>query len=783
MPEKPTYAEMEKKIQNLEAKLSETGTKLKDEISIRKSLENKFLIAFETNPAGMVFTSLKDGRVIDVNKSYTDITGYNRQESIGKTSIELGFWPNPGDREKVTRKLKAQGSLSQMEFAYRHKSGEMRVGYFWITMVDIDLKPCILTSLVDATEKNRMVETLKQYERIISSTNDHMSFIDKNYIYQAVNDAYVRHSNKSREEIVGHSVVELWGEDVFNHMIKDKLDQCMNGRQIQYQAWFDFPAMGRRYMDVAYYPYQEEDGSIMGAMVSGRDITKLKKAEDDLKKSEAKFREMAGLLPNMILEMDLDFRATYINNLGLETFGLSQDDVYAGIRVLDLIHPDEREDAVSSMERLAAGGVIRPGELKLIKKDGAELVAYINASPIHKNNRIMGARISLTDITEQKQIQEQLLTAKKLESIGTLAGGIAHQFNNALYAITGNIELLEMDLPDHEGIQRYTEAMKDSAVRMSGLTAQLLAYAQGGKYQAKNLDINDFVSETITLVQHSIDPAIEIKMDLSRETLRIKADLTQMQMLLSAVMTNASEAVEKNGCIRIVCRKIAVTDEMVREFHGLAPGNHACLSISDNGKGMDEQTRNRIFDPFFTTKFKGRGLGLAAAYGIIMNHQGWISVDSGPGKGTTVNIYLPTVKVPGKKVAAVESPLIKGTGTILVVDDDESVLEVSRAMLERQGYHVLEAQTGQEAIDVINTYDGPIDLAILDILLPDMNGNEIYPYLIKSRADLKVIVCSGYSIDGPAQELLNAGANDFIQKPFTMVDLSEKLKRTLGGKQ
>lgn len=200
---------------------------------------------------------------------------------------------------------------------------------------------------------------------------------------------------------------------------------------------------------------------------------------------------------------------------------------------------------------------------------------------------------------------------------------------------------------------------------------------------------------------------------------------------------------------------------------------------------MDEKTKARIFEPFFTTKFDGRGLGMAAVYGIVKNHAGWISVDSKMGKGTTVRIYLPAVDMLVKEDVnkRPQAQWVKGSGTILVIDDEEGIAAVCRTMLERMGYRVLVAGTGQEAVDTINNFDGDINLALLDILMPDMSGEIIYPLLMKARPGLKVIVCSGYSIDGPAQKILDAGAEDFMQKPFTMADLSEKLKKALRGKQ
>ncbi len=384
-----------------------------------------------------------------------------------------------------------------------------------------------------------------------------------------------------------------------------------------------------------------------------------------------------------------------------------------------------------------------------------------------------------TDITKLKNLENQLRQAQKMEAIAVLAGGIAHQFNNALSPITANIDMLELDFPDEEKIATYTKQMKGSADRMTLLSDQLLAYARGGKYQGRILSVSDFMRDTLPLIKHTVDPAIQIDTDTPRDIFNIKADITQMQMVLSAILSNASEAIKGEGRIRITCKNEMITDERAKDFPGLKPDPYVKLKIEDDGKGMDEETKSRIFEPFFTTKFQGRGLGMAAAYGIIKNHDGWISVDSELGKGTTVRIFLPTIEAKVKELKKPKIEPAKGAGTILVIEDEEMIMDVTRALLERLDYRVLGAKTGNEAINIVKTFDGDIDLVILDIVLPDMNGKSIYPRIMEARPNLKVLVCSGYSIDGPAQEILNAGAQDFIQKPFSMAKLSEKLKEVL----
>ncbi|MBC8175932.1 MAG: response regulator [Desulfobacteraceae bacterium] len=267
----------------------------------------------------------------------------------------------------------------------------------------------------------------------------------------------------------------------------------------------------------------------------------------------------------------------------------------------------------------------------------------------------------------------------------------------------------------------------------------------------------------------------------------IKADHAQMQMVLSAIVANANEAMEDGGIVKISAENKDVDNDFTKQHPGLKSGLYVCLTIEDDGKGMDEETKKGIFEPFFTTKFQGRGMGMAAVYGIIKSHDGWIYVDSELGKGTVVRIYLPAISAESKeqRTKAEKEPKVElamGEGTILVIEDEEPLVEIFRQILERLGYRVLLARTGKEAVELAKTFDGQIDLALLDIKLPDMDGGRVYPLIMESRPDMKTIVCSGYSIHGPAQAILDAGAEGFIQKPFSIAPFAEKLKEVLEGK-
>ena len=380
-----------------------------------------------------------------------------------------------------------------------------------------------------------------------------------------------------------------------------------------------------------------------------------------------------------------------------------------------------------------------------------------------------------------KNTQEEMLQSRRMEVLSVLAGGIAHRFNNALSAITGNAELLEIELTGNDKLKRYVTRMKESAYQMAHLSNQLLAYARGGKFNPEIISPSNFLKDTIPLIKETADLEITIETDLPTDILNIEADKAQMHMVLSAIITNSDDAMEDMGRVMISAGNVAVDGEFVKGCPALKPGPYVSISFEDDGIGMDQETRDRIFEPFFTTHFTVRGLDMAAVYGIIRNHDGWITVDSELGRGTRVVVYLPAVEGKAKEEKVLYASGDSSTRTVLIIEDEEAVFDVTQGMLEKLGYRVIEARTGKDAIYTAETFDGQIDLALLDINLPDMEGGKLYPLLMKARPNLKVIVFSGYTIDGLARKILNAGAQGFLQKPFSLATLSEKLKNVLEG--
>jgi PAS domain S-box-containing protein len=525
--------------------------------------------------------------------------------------------------------------------------------------------------------------------------------------------------------------------------------------------------------------------SVIGKVVRER------KVKASLQDSQRRFSEIFSQSPIGIAVYDQNGLLVEANKSCMDIFGVSDLVHLKGFKLIDAPNASPELKA-----RLLNGETVRyEAPFDFDKVNGLELferarsgTVYLEIviTPMEKvaDRGIGGYLVQIQDITRRKQAEEEKkeLQVQRMESIFTLAGGIAHDFNNALSGITGNLELLKMDLPNIESIDRYIDAMSNAAQRMVHLTDQLLAYARGGRYWPTNISLSRFVEETLPMIQHKIAPAICVKTNLAGDLFKVEADMTQMHIVLSAVVINAAEAIEGRGEIIISTRNKEIDEGVAKYNPGLKPGRYACLTVQDDGKGMDEETKRKIFEPFFTRKFKGRGLGMAAVYGIVKNHGGWISVDSQLGKGTMVRMYLPAIEEKVKEVKKPKTELAMGTGTILIVENEAQVIEVVRTIMERLGYHVLTARTGIEGVNIGRSYDGDIDLAIIDMYLHDMRGDVIYKLLMNARRNLKVIISSAYDFDRFAQEILNAGAQAFIQKPYKLAALSDKVKNVLEGK-
>ncbi|MCX7794357.1 MAG: response regulator [Thermodesulfovibrionales bacterium] len=386
---------------------------------------------------------------------------------------------------------------------------------------------------------------------------------------------------------------------------------------------------------------------------------------------------------------------------------------------------------------------------------------------------------------EKEKIREQLFQAQKMEAIGTLAGGIAHDFNNMLQAILGYASLLKMNTPKEHPSYNALEVIEKTSIRAAELTKQLLGYARKGKYIVEILNINDLVQDVYKIISRTFERNIEIKLNLNEKGLLIEGDRSQLTNVILNLCVNSRDAMPEGGLLTIeTFEKKIKPDELLH--HDARPIKYAALSVTDTGTGMDEETMKHIFEPFFTTKEvgKGTGMGLAMAYGVIQNHGGFITVESSPKKGSQFIIYLPLLegelKEGVKEMGEFTQPE-KSKGRILIIEDEKSIRSFTRKTLEEIGYEVFEASDGLEAIEIYRRERGNLDLVILDLILPRLNGLEVFKKIKELNPEQKIIISTGYGLRSHLEELLGQDVAAFLEKPYTYITLTTALKEALYG--
>ncbi len=525
-------------------------------------------------------------------------------------------------------------------------------------------------------------------------------------------------------------------------------------------------------------------GKVCRMIGTHTNITERVCVETALQESQARYRSFMNQFNGIVFRCSLSGGVEFVHGSVKDITGYTEADfVERRIHFKQLVHPDDFASIVESSKRLRNVphfATIR--EYRILQKDGQVrwIKEFIQNACDHTGSPAAIQAI-VYDHTDRKVIEEKLQQDQIFKAIASLAGGVAHEFNNALVGITGNLELMVMEMADETPYTAYLKSIKSSAQRMAALTNQLLAYARGGKYQAQTLTIDELLKHTLPLTMHAINPMVRLETDVPTGCASIDCDPIQLQMVLSALLSNASEAIDGKGRIRIQVRNTRIEGQSNPTPEKLAHGPYVCLTVKDEGKGMDADTRKRIFEPFFTTKMQGRGLGMAAVYGIVKNHGGDITIDSKLSQGTTMSVYLPATRTNATTVEekSVSPDVMRGDGTILIVDDEPIVLDVGRSILDKLGYQALICESGKEAIELLQSGAAEISLVLLDIKLPDMNGADVLEYIKNQYPDLKVVICSGYALASSEWNFLAAGADDFIQKPFTISELSTKLSRLL----
>ena len=479
----------------------------------------------------------------------------------------------------------------------------------------------------------------------------------------------------------------------------------------------------------------------------------------------AQLRAIVESSEDAIISKDLDSTIRSWNRGAEQLFGYSESEAIG--KPISLVVPEDRlHEEAGILERIRQGLPVKHFETVRQHKDGRLIPVSLTISPVHDGKgNLTGASHIARDISERIRFEEQIRQTQKLESLGVLAGGLAHDFNNLLTGVMGNASLAVEDVgPDSPAVPRLAQIM-DASERAALLVRQMLAYAGKGRFVVQRLDLSAQVAEILPLIRTSVSPSVQLDLHLVKDLPAVEADPAQMQQLIMNLVINAGEAVPGHGTVTVTTSTRQSDSEL-----------QVILEVKDTGCGMDEETRARIFDPFFTTKFTGRGLGLAAVLGIIRSHNGSISVESAPGVGSVFTVVLPAIASAADSTPRDPHFPLRGHGHVLVVDDEDLVRNMARIALERSGYTVETAPDGAVAVATVAARPTAFDAVLLDLTMPTMGGDEALKEILAIRADLPVILSSGFSEVEALSRFASRGLAGFLQKPYTASALARKMK-------
>jgi two-component system cell cycle sensor histidine kinase/response regulator CckA len=750
------------------------------EALLRQSQE-KYASMVHSSPDAITLRSLPDRRYLEVNEGFTRLTGYSAQEVLGKTPAELGLWVEQQPHQTTLQMVETEGQVQGEEFRFRTKAGEIRYGQLSAVRVAINGQPCMLSVTHDITDRKHAEAEVSQLALIVESSDD--AIVGKSL------NGKIESWNAGAERLYGYAASEVLGKPVSilippeqRDELPEILERLKRDERVQHYETVRVRKDGRRInVSVSISPLKDTEGKIIGASAIARDVTERKRVEAQLQKSEAQFRSLVHDAPYGIYRVTLDGRLLHVNPALVMMLGYDSEEELMRLNVEKDIYRDP-QIRQRLLKEHAHKDDFRALEAEWRRKDGKFITVRMTGHPVlEKDNSLSYFEVFAEDITERRSLERQLLQAQKMEAIGRLAGGIAHDFNNLLSVILGHSDILEQQVGSNGRLRKSVEATRTAAERAAALTMQLLAFSRKQVIEPTVIDLNTSVTEIQKMLHRVIGEDIELAIRLQPDLGYVKADPGQLGQVLMNLAVNSRDAMPSGGKLAIETANVELDDTYVRQHLGARPGRFIMLAVSDTGIGMDSDTLSHIFEPFFTTKDpgKGTGLGLSMVYGIVKQNNGYIMAYSEPGRGTTFKVYFPRTAESLPAPHKVRKEIQGGSETILIVEDELALRELTCLLLQEAGYTVVESSGVEDAIATAKDSHRKIDLLLTDVVMPRMDGRELANQLVALRPNLKILYMSGYTDD----VIVNRGAltqgAKLVQKPFTKSTLLQKVRETL----
>jgi PAS domain S-box-containing protein len=760
------------------------------EDALRQS-DEKFRLAFHTSPDSINVNRLSDGMYIDINEGFTKLTGYTREDAIGKTSIDLNIWADPKDREKLVKALKGEGYVENLEARFWRKNGQVGVGLMSARVLRLNEDEVILSITRDITLRKRAEDALREsedkYSQLVESLTDAILVWSREDIIYANPAAFKLFRATQPEDLIGKRYLDLVHSDdrsaSAERIKKSKNEKWIAPRREHRMITADGQVI---HVESTGVPIQFQ-GKIQHFGIFS-DITERKQVEEKLRETEKKFRELADSLPQVIFEVDLNGTLTYINQNAYVLFGYTQEEIAKGFNVLKAFIPEDRERVALDIMLNIQGQKLGRQEYTAVRKDGTRFPVSVHANRVLIGQTAAGVRGILIDLTatklvaeEKKKLEIQLQQAQKMEAIGALAGGIAHDFNNILSAIIGYTELAMLN----EGAEHCTAELKEALIaanRAKDLVKQILAFSRQTDEDRMPVRVALVAKEAVKFLRATIPTTIEIKTRIDEKSGAVLANSVELHQIIMNLCTNAQHAIgDQAGLLEVEVQNAEIDLSQKNDAIDLEIGSYVKLSVRDTGYGMTSDVIDRIFDPYFTTKEKGvgTGLGLAVVHGIVKKCGGAIRVESELGKGTTFHIYLPKVDMTPPIKAEQPKTIVGGSERILFVDDEKMLVDIGQQVLQRLGYDVVSRTSPIEALELFKAKPDFFDLVITDKTMPGMTGDALAKELIRIRPGFPVIICTGYSQTIDFKRAKQIGIKAFVMKPILINEIADAVRKVL----